>query len=84
MASRNSEDFCLLKVNYKSALKRNRIVHLNGTKKEHSGAEQNRAPHTLFLSIDKVLDVVINIFYYSSIKAEQNRALRPLVRPRMQ
>ena len=60
------------------------IELLSGTKKEHSGAEQNRAPLTLFLSIDRVLDVVINNFYYSSIKAEQNRALRPLVRPRMQ
>ena len=57
---------------------------LSGTKKEHSGAEQNRAPHILFLSIDKLLDVVINIFYYSSMKAEQNRAPRPLVRPHMQ
>lgn len=28
LASRNSEDFCLLKVNYKSALKRNRIVQV--------------------------------------------------------
>ena len=47
---------------------------LSGTKKEHSGAEQNRAPHILFLRIDRLLDVVINIFYYSSMKAEQNRA----------
>ena len=47
-------------------------------------AEQNRAPDTLLLSIDRVFYVLINIFYYSSMKAEQNRALRPLVRPRMQ